>query len=313
MPGLNGISDRLPSSRLDLEQVAGAVILDRDDCADAHSRRGRRRQADQIGVIIFALLERRQRGAVDLDQRAAQRLGGGAVVDALEAGHGASCRCRGRKEPRSAPRRTGFLARQALDAVAEQLQPNLALDAMRAGDRGEGNPALAAIVSSMLRPSRLPRRRLQPAPRLDSPSAAPRRPDGDSAVGGATRRRLRPARPPTSPSVVGFAAAAGCFLGGRRFLRRGFLGGGFLGQPALLRRRSLLGGFLGDGFGLGGRLGSRLLDRFGDHGLGLFLLRRRLRSLGGLGLLGLARSSTRSLAFSPGSRLLRVVARRALA
>ena len=44
-----------------------------------------RRQADQVGVIIFALLERRQRRAVDLDQRAAQRLGGGAVADAFEA------------------------------------------------------------------------------------------------------------------------------------------------------------------------------------------------------------------------------------
>ena len=46
-------------------------------------------QADQVGVIIFALFERRQRGAVDLDQRAAQGLGGGAVGDALEAGDGA--------------------------------------------------------------------------------------------------------------------------------------------------------------------------------------------------------------------------------
>ena len=42
------------------------------------------RQADQVGVIIFALFERRQRVAVDLDQRAAQRFGGGAVGDAVE-------------------------------------------------------------------------------------------------------------------------------------------------------------------------------------------------------------------------------------
>ena len=47
------------------------------------------------------------------------------------------------------------MARQALGAVAEQLQPNLALDAMRAGDRGKRDPALAAVVRSgqVTRPS----------------------------------------------------------------------------------------------------------------------------------------------------------------
>ena len=40
--GLERDQRRLPPSRFDLEQVAGAVILDRDDCADARCPRGRR-------------------------------------------------------------------------------------------------------------------------------------------------------------------------------------------------------------------------------------------------------------------------------
>ena len=85
MPSLNGISDRLPLVLLDLEQVAGAVILDRDDSADAVPVEIDCRQADQVGMIIFALFERRQSGAIDLDQRAAQRLGGGSVGNPFEA------------------------------------------------------------------------------------------------------------------------------------------------------------------------------------------------------------------------------------
>ena len=73
---------------LDLEQVAGAEILDRDDRAERLARLIDAGQPDQVGVIIFALFERRQRVAVDLDQLAAQGLGGGAVGDALEAGDG---------------------------------------------------------------------------------------------------------------------------------------------------------------------------------------------------------------------------------
>ena len=56
---LNGISE-LAALALDLEQVAGAVILDRDDLPTG-CRRDPRRESDQVGVIIFAVLERRQR------------------------------------------------------------------------------------------------------------------------------------------------------------------------------------------------------------------------------------------------------------
>ena len=72
----------------DLEQVAGAEILDRRDRADCSARLVDARQADQVGVIIFALVKRRQVGAVDFDQLPAQRLGGGPVGYALETGDG---------------------------------------------------------------------------------------------------------------------------------------------------------------------------------------------------------------------------------
>ena len=72
---------------LDLEQVAGAEILDRDDGAERIAVPVDAGRADEVRVIIFAVVERRQRGTVDLDQRSAQRFGGGAVVDPLEARH----------------------------------------------------------------------------------------------------------------------------------------------------------------------------------------------------------------------------------
>src|SRR5205807_9787702 len=66
----------LAAFELDFEQVAGAVILDRDDGANYPAILVLGAQSDQIGVIIFAFLERREGRAVDLDQRSAQRLGG---------------------------------------------------------------------------------------------------------------------------------------------------------------------------------------------------------------------------------------------
>ena len=46
---------------LDLEDVAGAEILDRDDGAERLAVRAFAGQADQVGMIIFALVQRRQR------------------------------------------------------------------------------------------------------------------------------------------------------------------------------------------------------------------------------------------------------------
>ena len=107
-------------------------------------------EPDQVRVIIFALFERRQRGAVDLDQQAAKRFGGAAVIDALEPrDRGLAAVADAARRRLSAPPTIQFLvARQAFDAVAEQLEPDLALDAMRAGDGSERDSAPAVVTRS---------------------------------------------------------------------------------------------------------------------------------------------------------------------
>ena len=87
---------------------------------------------------------------------------------------------------------------------------------------------------------------------------------------------------------------------------------------SLLDRRSLLGDLLDDLLGLGGRLGGRFLDCFGDYSFGFFLrLSRRLfgRRVGGGfsvgGLLGTFLDAL--LGLLARLRLLRIVARRPLA
>ena len=86
MPSRNGISDAPAVRKLDLEQVAGAEILDRDNGADRLRRRGRRRAArsgrrDNIRPLRAAAARSdRPRPA-----EPRKRLGGCAVGDALEA------------------------------------------------------------------------------------------------------------------------------------------------------------------------------------------------------------------------------------
>src|SRR5205814_9062456 len=73
-PPVLEIGDSLPERNqralatlaLDFEQVASAIILDRNNSADPVPVTVGYRQTDQVGVIIFAFLEGRQRRAVDL-------------------------------------------------------------------------------------------------------------------------------------------------------------------------------------------------------------------------------------------------------
>src|SRR3954454_6133302 len=90
-----------------------------------------------------------------------------------------------------------LMAGQALDAVAEQLETDLALDSMRPGDRSEGDAALAAGIRrhdqacvSSAAPSA--------GSSVDSPSAATSAPWGESSVGGATS-----SAPSTGASALG--------------------------------------------------------------------------------------------------------------
>jgi hypothetical protein len=133
--------------KLDLEQVARAVILHRCDLPDGTAFAIGRREADQVGVIIFTFIERRQRGAIDLHQRAAQRFGCRAIGDAFESRHGGLAAIpNGEEAPLGASDVQLFMAGEAPGAVGEQLQANLAFDAMRAGDRGERDLTPAKFV-----------------------------------------------------------------------------------------------------------------------------------------------------------------------
>src|SRR3546814_9102534 len=72
---------------LDLYQIAGAEVLDRDDPARGRARIGDDRQTDEIDMIIFALAERRERRARDGERGAAQPLGSGAIGDQIGRAH----------------------------------------------------------------------------------------------------------------------------------------------------------------------------------------------------------------------------------
>src|SRR3954454_7789894 len=100
-----------------------------------------------------------------------------------------------------------LMAGQALDAVAEQLETDLALDSMRPGDRSEGDAALAAGIRrhdqacvSSAAPSA--------GSSVDSPSAATSAPWGESSVGGATSSAPSTGASLDSPSFSASATGA---------------------------------------------------------------------------------------------------------
>ncbi len=89
-------------------------------------------------MIIFAVLERRKCVPVDFDQLAAQCLGGAAIGDALEAGDGGLAAVLDVLERQFSPADIEMrMASEALDAVREQLEPQLALHPMSPGDRSQ--------------------------------------------------------------------------------------------------------------------------------------------------------------------------------
>src|SRR4029079_3113746 len=58
----------LAAGILDLEQVSGPVILNRDNGAELTAFTVEAREADEVGVIIFTLFEGRQGRSLDFDQ-----------------------------------------------------------------------------------------------------------------------------------------------------------------------------------------------------------------------------------------------------
>ena len=136
-----------PAHQLDLEQVAGAMVFDPGDGADRVPFVIEGRETDEVGVIIFPLFEGRQRGSIDFNQGAAQRFRSRSIGNVFETGHRRLAAVPNRKEtPFGAPHVQLLVARQALAALAEQLQAKVALDAVRARDCGERNSTLAAFA-----------------------------------------------------------------------------------------------------------------------------------------------------------------------
>ena len=318
--GLERDQRALAVFELDLEQVAGAEILDRDDGADARSRRGRRtagRSGRRDNIRLPRAAAAPTRSTSTSEPRSASAALRSAI--ALEPRDGRlAAVADGEQAPLDVRRRTASCARQAVDAVAEQLEAHLALDAMRPGDRGERDSFArqrslegGTICSAFSPVSRLcgesPRPALRLGRRLFGRSFVGRR-----FLGGALPRpelrRHRARRRPSPRRRCGFgrsclvaelsrfglsaaASSADGFLGRRlpRLSRR-------LSARQLPRRRLCLG-----------RSASAVASSacFGDDGLGLVGLRlgaalRRLAASAASAAF-VARSSTRSLAFSPGS------------
>src|SRR4051794_13859473 len=106
-------------------------------------------------MVIFALFERRQCGSFDLDELAAQGLGGRAVRDTVKASNGGFSAVSNAEKTAFHVTDVDILMRgEARCAVAEQLQPNLALHSMRAGHCGKCDalighlPAYSAFSAS---------------------------------------------------------------------------------------------------------------------------------------------------------------------
>ena len=195
------------------------------------------------------------------------------------------------------------MSRQALGAVAEQLEPQLALDSLRPGDGGESDTALAAVTgrshdywASSAAPSAGSSRGLAAFGSLRRPEANPRSAER-------RRRRPRPALRRSLPLVAASSAAAASAAASSAGASSPAASSAGAPSAALLGdRRFCSASSSATCFGLGGRLGRCSLDFLGDDGLGFFAACSCGAAAASAASASLAaRSSTRSLAFSPGS------------
>src|SRR4051812_11414575 len=142
-----------PVGLLDLQDVARAEILDRDDPPQRLARRALAGEADQVGVIIFAFLQRRQRRAGDGEQLPAKGFGGAPVGDFGEPGDGGAVAFHRSKGEEPLPDPHLLVALQAVGAFGEQFQAHLAAYAMRSGNGGEGDLIFTQVYSAFSAPS----------------------------------------------------------------------------------------------------------------------------------------------------------------
>ena len=258
MPSRNGISERLPSGQLDFEQVARAVILDGDDRADRLALAIDAWEPDEVGVIIFALFERRQwaRSTSTSEPRSASAAD--AVGNALEPRNGDLPAVAGKeKAALSTAHVDTLMPGEAGCAVGKQLQPNLALHAMRAGHRGECD-ALCRSSRPVTRPSRCPRRRLRAGSSLETPSASATGCSGVSAPSAGASSTEAFGRLGGDDSATGASSAAASASAGASSVGASALFSGRSSRRRLPQRR-LPRHFLGRS--LGGLLSGGLFSR----------------------------------------------------
>ncbi|PAV67411.1 hypothetical protein WR25_20539 [Diploscapter pachys] len=146
--GVHGDHEALAVGAFDFEHVAGTEIFDEHDAAQVFARGRHGGQADEIGVIIFALPQRRQRRAGDDEFGAAQCLGCVAIGDFGEAGDQAVV-ARLRRLQRQ---RAAVEALIGAEILGEDLEPHLAVDAMRADDdrENDGRVSLGRVIRRCL-------------------------------------------------------------------------------------------------------------------------------------------------------------------
>ena len=110
-------------------------------------------------MIIFALLERRQRRPVDGKELAAQRLGGIAVADLGEAGDWLAPAADRFQRKQTIADLNVLVPFEAIEPLREQLEANLAAYAVRAGDGGERDPIDLAYSGFLATPTKAGRSR----------------------------------------------------------------------------------------------------------------------------------------------------------
>ena len=146
---VNGSIKVEPSARLDFQNVAGAEILHRDHFADGRLVARHRRQADEIGVIEgVVFLDGGKLVARDIEIDVAQRLGGVAIVDAVELRHEmilGEARILDLELARSVFGFERAVSREVGRLLREGAQAHFALEPMRGADLRHADPCLASV------------------------------------------------------------------------------------------------------------------------------------------------------------------------
>src|SRR6185437_6907599 len=134
---------------LDLEAGAGAEIVDRAHLAHHRAVAAPRLEPDEVGLIEFLFLGRRQRGAPHIEPRAFEALGRVAIIDAIDVRDEDALARAGDLEFEAPLARLALeraIARDRVRLGGEALDADAAANAMRASDDAETDARIVAPV-----------------------------------------------------------------------------------------------------------------------------------------------------------------------